>query len=391
MGRMLAVGGEALEESDDAEVDYLDSYHDDLEQWYLSIMVEPEFINFPKRRLHVTMDAYMPAIFGSKFRFRSKEDMLRLLNVWRLPERIYLEDGTVVSSEFVMLFSIRRLATHTNLDDFAQFEFGREYSTLSRIFKFFVLFTFNTFAQKLSNNLPFFVDKFPDYAEAIRLKMNERGGANIAAGNFAISSFIDCKITSVARTGGGPAGHGGPNAERNDPHLQQAMYNRWARRHGIKNQSVEFPCGLSGDMWGPGSCRHNDLWLLFESDINNKMAAAQEGSPLQYFMYGDAIYPRRSHLRSRHGPQGGVLFDPELRAQDRGMTACREAVEWSFQEADLLFPFMTYKEKMKARGMPLREIYFTKCLLRNCYNCLYHSKASKFFGCPPPTLEEYMD
>ena len=41
----------------------------------------------------------------------------------------------------------------------------------------------------------------------------------------------------------------------------------------------------------------------------------------------------------------------EHRAQDRGMTACREAFEWSFQEADLLFPFMTYKEKMKARPM----------------------------------------
>ena len=37
----------------------------------------------------------------------------RLLNVWRLPETIYLDDGSVVSGEFVLLFSIRRLATHT--------------------------------------------------------------------------------------------------------------------------------------------------------------------------------------------------------------------------------------------------------------------------------------
>lgn len=299
---MLFVSGETLEESDDEELDNLSNEHDILELWYLSIMVEPEFINFPKRRIHVTMDSYLPAVFGTKFRFRSKEDMQRLMNVWRLPDQLYLEDGTVVSGEFVMLFAIRRLATHTNLDDFAQLEFGREYSVLSRIFKFFVLYTYHTFEQKLTNNIQFFVDKFPEYAEAIRLKMNEKGGAHIAAGNFAIVSFIDCKITPVARTGGGPAGNGGPNAARNDPHLQQAMYNRWARRHGIKNQSVEFPCGLSGDMWGPGACRHNDLWLLLESDINNKMAEAQEGNRLQYFMYGDAIYPRRSHLRSRHGP-----------------------------------------------------------------------------------------
>ena len=155
-----------------------------------------------------------------------------------------------------MLFAIRRLATHTNLDDFAQFEFGREYSVLSRIFKFFVLYTYHTFEQKLTNNIQFFVDKFPEYAEAIRLKMNEEGGANIAAGNFAIVSFIDCKITPVARTGGGPAGNGGPNAARNDPYLQQAMYNSWARRRGIKNQSVEFPCGLSGDRGVCGALVH---------------------------------------------------------------------------------------------------------------------------------------
>ena len=148
---------------------------------------------------------------------------------------------------------------------------------------------------------------------------------------------------------------------------------------------------LSGDLWGPGSCRHSDIWFLLESDINNRMAAIQEGHDLQYFMYGDAIYPWRTHLRSRHAPHGAVNAPPEFRAQDRGMTACREAIEWSFQEADLLFPFMTYKEKMKVRGILLREIYFTKSLLRNCYNCLYHSKASKYFGCTPPTLEEYME
>ena len=133
-------------------------------------------------------------------------------------------------------------------------------------------------------------------------------------------------------------------------------------------------------MWGPGSCRHSDLWLLAESDINRKMAIVQQGNDLQYCMYGDSIYPWRTHLRSRHGPPGADYLLPEQLAHDRGMRSCREAIEWSFQEADLLFPFMTYKEKMKVRGMPLREIYFTKSLLRNCYNCLYHSKASKYFG-----------
>ena len=76
---MLVVSAEVLEESDDEELDNLTNEHDILELWYLSIMVEPEYINFPKRILHVTMDSYLPAVFGTKFRFRSKEDMQRLL------------------------------------------------------------------------------------------------------------------------------------------------------------------------------------------------------------------------------------------------------------------------------------------------------------------------
>ena len=83
--------------------------------------------------------------------------MRRILNAWRLPETLYLDDGTVISAEFALLFSIRRLATHTNLEDFADLEFGRDYSVLSRVFKFFVMYTYHNFIGKLTNNLQFFV------------------------------------------------------------------------------------------------------------------------------------------------------------------------------------------------------------------------------------------
>ena len=132
----------------------------------------------------ITIDSYLPAVFGSKFRLRSKEDMRRLLNMWHLPEKVYLDDGSVVSGEYVLLFSIRRLATHTNLDDFALHEFGREYSVLSRVFKYFVMHTYHTFREKLTNNIRFFVDKFPQYAEAIRKKNECEGRGNCRSRRF---------------------------------------------------------------------------------------------------------------------------------------------------------------------------------------------------------------
>ena len=151
-------------------MDFLEDEAGELEEWYLSIMVEPYFINFPKLRLDVKINSFMPATFGIKFRFRSQEDMRRILNAWRLPETLYLDDGTVISAEFALLFSIRRLATHTNLEDFTDLEFGRDYSVLSRVFKFFVMYTYHNFNGKLTNNLQFFVNKFPSYAEAIMVQ-----------------------------------------------------------------------------------------------------------------------------------------------------------------------------------------------------------------------------
>ena len=58
------------DESDDEEVDLLEDESDELEKLYLSIMVEPQFINFPKRRFEIKIDSYMPATFGIKFRFQ---------------------------------------------------------------------------------------------------------------------------------------------------------------------------------------------------------------------------------------------------------------------------------------------------------------------------------
>lgn len=136
-------------ESDDDELDVLDDEHDEIEKWYLGVVVEPLYIPFKKLKVEVTIDGCMPSTFGNKFRFRSKDDMHRLLRVWRLPRVIVLENGSTVTDEFMMLFSIRRLATHMNLNDFALLEFGREYSFLSRVFKYFVMHTFHTFHEIL--------------------------------------------------------------------------------------------------------------------------------------------------------------------------------------------------------------------------------------------------
>ena len=66
------------------------------------------------------------------------------------------------------------------------------------------------------------------------------------------------------------------------------------------------------------------------------------------------------------------------------MASDRECIEWSYGEMKQFFPFLSMKEKLEISSMPSGDTYCTCLLLRNCYNCLYHSKTSLAFDCPPP-------
>jgi hypothetical protein len=168
---------------------------------------------------------------------------------------------------------------------------------------------------------------------------------------------------------------------------QETFYSGWLRIHGFKHQTVDAPDGFTIASYGPLSTRRNDLDPLRKSGVNDKFAALQVGIPQQYVMYGDGIYPQKSHLRSRHNVPTGPL-----RVQDVAMASCRESIEWHYGQADSLFKYMTNPRRLqiKDQHMPLKELYFCRLLLRNCHVSLYHNQTSQKFDCVPPTLEEYL-
>ena len=169
----------------------------------------------------------------------------------------------------------------------------------------------------------------------------------------------------------------------------------WLRKHAVKFQTIEFPDGISGPAYGASSCRHNDLWSLRESkvlpalDVAQRIPQTQVGVPkqTQYVLYGDGIYINDTHIKSRHA---GINLSDRRKHENYGMSTTRESIEWSYGELKQMFPFLLEKEKLKLMNMPIREIYFTCLLLRNCLNCLYGSKTSAYFELIPPSLEEYM-
>lgn len=161
-----------------------------------------------------------------------------------------------------------------------------------------------------------------------------------------------------------------------------AFYNGWKKHHGHKYQSVELPNGMTADMYGPVSFWHNDLEVFRDSQLNERLAALQDGDELQYASYGDGIFPIKSHTIGKH-----VGDTTPQRYENR---IIRIANEWNYGVTAILYPFVKFKAAQKIRQNKFcTRFYFVATLLRYAHMCLYEGLTSSYFYCPTPSLEDY--
>jgi hypothetical protein len=172
-----------------------------------------------------TLDCFDDEHIPNLFRFRSKQQILDLIDAFEIPDRIITERRHAYTG-LVVLISLDRLGRPTRLCD-VSFIFGIEISAASRIFKWFVTFFCTNWRYLLTDNLAFWMPYFEDFKEAIRTKVNNHD-AMIASNfvypaNFQIFGFIDYTMNATCRPGGGPV-YEGDGVRRNDPDLQRAWY-----------------------------------------------------------------------------------------------------------------------------------------------------------------------
>jgi hypothetical protein len=338
-----------------------------------------------------------PKDCGQFFRFRHRDHIRRLLYLLDFPDRCDVGERHVLQGETCFIFFLRRMTEPGHMDDLVNFEFGGERTTWGRAFKFTAKWLYRNWGYKLLDNLDFFVPRFRMYAAKIEAYVNKilvnKGAQPFPAGSCRVFGFLDDNNVKTCRPGGpAQAGRGAP---RVDNLIQEAFFNGWLRACGIKHETLDGPDGLTLFIWGPASLRRSDLWTLSESDIDAKLGQVQTPvyGPLanHFVMYGDSIFPNDDHLRCRHSPPVGHPQYLQLSSEDEAMNSAREAIEHHYGHGDILFQCMNYSKKLKIRaGMPLKEIYFCKQFLRNCYTCLYQNLTSERFECEPPTLEEYL-
>ncbi|CAM9637066.1 unnamed protein product, partial [Choristocarpus tenellus] len=133
----------------------------------------------------------------------------------QFPPVFRCKNGSLFTGGEGFLLLIRRLRYPGRLVDLEE-EFGIEYSELSRLFNTVMDWVWQTYWDRIQDNLGFFAPFFPQMAAAIEGK-----------GGVAVSS-ISVGVQFVRRS-------------RDGHH----------RAHGLGFQSVELPDGMMGDLYGP--------------------------------------------------------------------------------------------------------------------------------------------
>jgi hypothetical protein len=194
----------------------------------------------------ISIDVLDPCVCEGNFGFK-KEQLRRLFDVLQFPNEMKTANRTTFTGEQVFLAGLYRLTHWRQTNDWVT-TFGWSQSRVAHASKLFLDFMMKNWVYLINDNVNYWVPHLPEFAEFIRQKVAEKG-AHFEEGTFAVFGFIDNTHISTCRPGGGPMreGHGAP---RWNKLIQQAFYNGWKKRHGLKVQTVELPNGMTWHCFG---------------------------------------------------------------------------------------------------------------------------------------------
>jgi len=187
-----------------------------------------------------------------------KQDLPRLhraLGLDNLGGSIHLDNGMEFGTEEALLILLYKFAFPTRNIQLVPI-FGRDHTSIGRVFNWMNKYIRTQYGHLVTNNLGYWKSSLETFSEAIRMKVHEKSDGQIHydAGDYLVCGFIDDTVLRICRPGGGPAEEG-INAERYNNLIQQAFFNGYKACHGIKFQTVEFPNGMCGELYGPKSFR----------------------------------------------------------------------------------------------------------------------------------------
>ena len=256
------------------------------------------------------------------------------------------------------------------------FELSRQYdrsqASLSQLVNELCQFINDTWSHLLDFDHQYLLSKpkLIEYAHAIH-----KAGAPLAS----VWAFLDCTLREIC----------------SPTWFQRVVYNGHKKFHALKYQVLKLPNGLIGHLYGPIEGRHNDNFLLTDSNLL-EMCAAHANHPniradrpihewsLQIF--GDPAYGLNPYLIS---PYTRNQQSPDEHEWNQRMAKVWIEVEHGFADITRTWPFLNAWWKQKIFASPVGTYYRVGALLSNALNCIRPNQTAQAFECEPPTLEEY--
>ena len=307
------------------------------------------------------------ATFGEKeceswFRF-SQEELRRLNAALRIPAVIVTAEGDKCDGFEVLCMLCLYYAYPCRRFEMIE-KFGTGLSRLSRLISHLRAWLWEKYYPGMSKPALLSSEKIEEYANAVFQKCGVRG----------VFSFIDGTVQPTPK-----------------PELfQNLVYNGKDRTHALKYQMLCTPDGVMRHVSGPYCGSRHDQHMVHKSAVLD-WVTAHPRSPhgYTYTTYADAGYAVAPGLMR---PYPDDKINIEHAAFNDVMSSVRVCVEWEFGDIVVYWAAVNFKPQMKiASGSMPGQQYIVAALLSKCHNCLRPGKTQKYFSCPPPSLEQYVE
>lgn len=315
-------------------------------------------------------------------RFR-KPELQSLLHHLGFPDMILLDNGTSSSGEYAFCFMLYRLHYPSSLAAL-QSTFGRDYSQLSRIFKYAINLVYNNHSGKVLRNVYWYADRFDMYNKAYICKIAGLP-ENPARGHVPqylsdLYGSLDCTAIDICR----------PHANNN---AQFPFYNGYHHGHFLIWQGISFPDGMVV-LEGPEPGYYTDtmVWrdCQLRHDLEHIMLEREAGGKQRLYLYADKIYNTGALIKASWSLRHGAL-QAWMVVQNGIMSRIRVSVEWAFNTIISVNKFAGFGLTQKMQQSPVARHYVVAVLLSNCRTCAYGGISNTYFGTVPPSLDEYFD
>ena len=298
-----------------------------------------------------------PHDFHHSFRFE-KADLVRLRKALRIPDIFVTEHRDRWLGEEALLLVLQMLAYPKRLFDLCQF-WGRSASVISRT------------NQQLVDML-YAKWKTTIHFDALRLDHAERS-RHVAAvtqkgmpGMLQIWGFIDGTVRPVARP----------------QYFQKHMYSGHHKVHGLKYQAACTPDGILVHTSIALEGKRNDQALL-----NSDPVRAYFEQSVPHRLFGDKGYNVKPFLVV---PFKGAQLTADMRAFNELCSTMRVCIEWQLGKVVTLWQALDWVRTQQVWLRPVAKSYYIAVLLTNVHTTMYGSQTADFFGCMPPTSEQYL-